>query len=78
MELVLALVAIILSVVSLAWQIASHRLSGHRVVVRLGSAIPVGPVGDLYPPCRTIEVTNKGRGPVTVNWLFRLVVGAGC
>lgn len=61
----MSLIAILLSVVSLTWQIVAHWLNGHRVVVTMGSAIPLSP-GDRTPDCVTITASNRGRVAVTV------------
>lgn len=74
MELVLAVVALVLSVASLIWQIASHVLSGDRVVVSEGTAMPVGGI-DYLPTCRSITAANRGRTAVTVTSIA-LDVGA--
>lgn len=65
MELVLAVVALVLSVASLVWQIASHVLSGDRVVVSEGTSIPVGGM-DYLPRCHSITAANRGRTAITV------------
>lgn len=65
MELVISVLALVLSVASLTWQIATHHLNGDRVVVQLGTSIPVGAAGFL-PNCRSITARNRGRTAVTV------------
>lgn len=65
MELIIAGLALALSVVSLLWQVVTHVLSGDRVAVSLGTSIPVGGIAHL-PNCRTITAQNRGRTAVTV------------
>jgi len=47
MELILSITAIVLSLISLLWQVRSHALDGHRIKVSVGSAIPVGRLDHL-------------------------------
>lgn len=74
--MVVSLVALALSVASLTWQVAAHRLTGHRVVVHMGTSIPVGGAEQVVPICRTITTENRGRAAVTVN-AVALDVGGG-
>ena len=65
MELSLAILALILSITSLLWQVASHFLNGDRVIVTEGTSIPIGGL-DYLPDCRSITAANRGRTAVTV------------
>lgn len=71
----IAALALALSVVSLLWQVITHVLSGDRVVVQLGTSIPVGGL-DYLPSCRSITAQNRGRTAVTVT-AVALDVGGG-
>ena len=75
MELVISLLALALSVASLAWQVITHALSGDRVAVQLGTSIPVGAI-DFLPNCRAITAQNRGRTPVSVTSIA-IDVGGG-
>jgi hypothetical protein len=75
MEIVVSLLALALSVASLTWQVITHALSGDRVVVQLGTSIPVGAI-DYLPNCRSITAQNRGRTPVSVTSIA-LDVGKG-
>jgi hypothetical protein len=71
--LVIAVVGLVLSIVALAWQIMSWRLTGSvvRVVVSHGLG-----VGGSWPQLVAIEAMNVGRTPVSVHgWGFRLPDG---
>lgn len=74
MEIVLSISAIVLSFASLVWQLVTHRFNGDRVVVELGTSIPVGAA--FLPTCRAITAMNRGRTAVTVNTVA-LDVGHG-
>lgn len=63
--LLLAILALVLSVVSLLWQVASHVLSGDRVTVTEGTSLPLSG-RDYLPDCRSITAANRGRTAVTV------------
>jgi hypothetical protein len=63
-DITISVLALALSVVSLTWQVVTHTLSGDRVVVHLGTSIPIG--ADLLPNCRSITAQNRGRTAVTV------------
>jgi hypothetical protein len=68
-------VAIVLSVASLTWQIVSWRRSGSVVTVRVAQFFPVYDqgLGDLYT---SVTAHNSGRAPVTVTgWGLRLPSG---
>lgn len=65
METLIAICALLLSLTSLLWQFFTHWMNGDRVIVRLGTSIPVGPVN--LPVCRTITAMNRGRIAVTVS-----------
>jgi len=64
---VLALVGVVISSISLAWQIYNFVLSGPRIAVELGFR-PIGD-GTFF----NVKVRNRGRGPSTV-----VAVGVVC
>lgn len=74
-SILIAWLALALSGVSLLWQVITHVLSGDRVIVHLGTSIPVGGLEHL-PICTLITAQNRGRTAVTVT-AVALDVGAG-
>jgi hypothetical protein len=72
MTLALAIAALVLSLASLVWQAWTFLASGPRVKVTTANALPMydGRGGDWMV---TVEATNSGRAPCTVeNWGIRL------
>jgi hypothetical protein len=68
---VLSVVAIVLSITSLSWQVVSWKLSGPVVQITASQALPVygQSVGDWHV---AVTAHNSGRAPVTVNgWGLR-------
>jgi hypothetical protein len=71
-SVVLSIIAIVLSITSLAWQVASWKLSGPVVKVTAAQTLPVygQSVGDWHV---AVSAHNSGRAPVTVTgWGLRL------
>lgn len=65
---VVAVLALILSLISLAWQVLSRLLDGPRVKVDVGTYIPVGGASS-YQAGRSITVRNVGRTVAVVSHL---------
>jgi hypothetical protein len=67
----LSIIAIVLSVTSLGWQVISWKLSGPVVKITANQALPTyGP--ELGDPHVCVTARNQGRAPVTVNgWGLR-------
>ena len=71
----IAIAALVLSVLSLGWQIWTWRHVGALVHVTANQSIPVYR-GEVGAPHVQIAATNKGRGPTTVtSWGLRMPDG---
>jgi hypothetical protein len=71
----IAIAALVLSVLSLGWQIWTWRHAGALVHVTANQSLPVYR-GEVGTPHVQIAATNKGRGPTTVtSWGLRMPDG---
>lgn len=69
MTLALSIIATVLGIINLSWNVFTWRMNGPHVKVKVVNAFPTygGEVGDHF---LGIQANNKGRSPVTINNVY--------
>ena len=76
-SILIAILALVISLASGIAQVVQWQRSGPRVKVAATMSIPYGAIADVGPPA-TVNATNSGRHPTTVNmWGFEIAGANG-